>query len=56
MNIVILVLFIGGIYQGTNCDDGGLCFKTFNECEKFSARINLQNQPGVMAMCERLGD
>ena len=55
MNIIILVLFIGGIYQGTNCDDGGLCFQEKSTCEKFAQRIILNSvNTNITAMCKRI--
>jgi hypothetical protein len=55
MNIIILVLFIGGIYQGTNCDDGGLCFQEKSTCEKFAQRIILNSvNTNITAMCQRI--
>ena len=49
----VLVLVIGGETVASNCDEGALCFETYDECSVFAQRLNNRPDLDIRAYCER---
>ena len=49
----VLVIVIGGQAMATNCEDGALCFETYDKCSLFAQRLNNRPDLDIQAYCER---
>ena len=39
--------------MATNCEDGALCFETYDKCSLFAQRLNNRPDLDIQAYCER---
>ena len=44
---------IGGQTIATNCEDGALCFESYDKCSVFAQRLNNRPDLTIQAYCER---